>query len=153
MFSRQEASQLKKEFWTVFGQYMKPIPSADGERVNWLNYRTGEKGVQFKMDVDNRSAIIAIEIGHSDPGIRQLYFEQFEQMRSLLEGAVREKWEWELHHIDENGKRVSSISARLHDVNIFNKADWPALISFFKRRILALDEFWSSARYGFESLH
>jgi hypothetical protein len=153
MFSRQEASQLRKEFWTALGQYLKPIPSADGEKVNWLNYRTGQKGVQFKMDADNKAAVIAIEITHSDIEIQQLYFEQFEQMRSLFESVVGEKWEWKLHETDENGKRVSHISARLKDVNIFNKADWPALISFFKPRILALDEFWSAARYGFESLH
>ena len=30
MFSKQEASQLRKEFWTAFGQYMKPVLSADG---------------------------------------------------------------------------------------------------------------------------
>ena len=50
MFSRQEASQLRKEFWTAFGTYMKPVPSAEGEKVNWLNYKTGEKDVFFKMD-------------------------------------------------------------------------------------------------------
>ena len=39
MYSRQEASQLRKNFWTSFGQYMRPLPNADGERVNWLNYK------------------------------------------------------------------------------------------------------------------
>jgi len=131
---------------------LKPIPSADGEKVNWLNYRTGQKGVQFKMDADNKGAVIAIEIGHTDPEIRQLYFEQFEQMRSLFESILGEKWEWRLHETTESGKAFSSISSRLKGVNIFNKADWPALISFFKPRIVALDEFWSTARYGFESL-
>ncbi len=40
----------------------------------------------------------------------------------------------------------------LNGVSIFNKEDWPQLISFFKQRIIALDQFWSTARYGFEAL-
>jgi hypothetical protein len=35
-------------------------------------------------------------------------------------------------------------------VSILQKNDWPALISFFKTRIIALDEFWSSVKYDFE---
>ena len=38
------------------------------------------------------------------------------------------------------------------DVSIFNKEDWPQLISFFKQRMIALDQFWSMARYGFDEL-
>ena len=52
MFSKQHASQLRKEFWTVFGQYMSPINSYEGEKINWINYKTGVKGLQFKMHAD-----------------------------------------------------------------------------------------------------
>jgi hypothetical protein len=51
MFSKQETAQLRKEFWTVFGQYMSPILSAAGEKISWINYKTGVKGVQFKMEL------------------------------------------------------------------------------------------------------
>jgi hypothetical protein len=30
--------------------------------------------------------------------------------------------------------------------------DWPAIISFLKPRIIALDAFWSQAKYGFEDI-
>ncbi len=45
MFSKQEASQLRKDFWTAFGLYMRPIPSAEGDKINWINYKTGEKDI------------------------------------------------------------------------------------------------------------
>ncbi|RYZ23162.1 MAG: DUF4268 domain-containing protein, partial [Chitinophagaceae bacterium] len=35
---------------------------------------------------------------------------------------------------------------------IFRREDWPELISFFKPRIVALDAFWSEAKYFFEAL-
>ncbi|MGZ8552516.1 MAG: DUF4268 domain-containing protein, partial [Chitinophagaceae bacterium] len=65
MYSKQEASLLRKRFWTQFGQYMRPLPGADGETVNWLNYKTGIKDLYFRMDADSKQATIAIELRHA----------------------------------------------------------------------------------------
>lgn len=152
MYSKQQASQLKQEFWTVFGQYMTPVLSAEGEKINWINYKTGEKDIYFKMQADNKTAFIAIEITHKDAGIQQLYFEQFAELKKIMENVLEEQWTWQLHITSENGKLISRIFKQMESVSIFKKEEWPLLISFFKPRIIALDEFWSSAKYGFEAL-
>lgn len=152
MYTRQEASRLRQEFWTTFGQYMLPIPSAEGEKGTWLNYKTGEKNIYFRMHADNKKARIAIEITHSDPGIQHLYFEQFVELKRILHSILGEEWIWSLHTLDEYGKTISRIYMELPGVSVFKKEDWPQLISFFKPRIIALDEFWSSVKYGFEAL-
>jgi len=77
MYTKAEASQLRQAFWTTFGQYMQPVPSAEGGPVNWVNYKTGIKHLYFRMQADNRQATIAIELTMSDAGIRELFFEQF----------------------------------------------------------------------------
>lgn len=150
MYSRQETAQLRKKFWTQFGQYMRPLPGADGERVNWLNYKTGIKHVYFRMDADNKQATIAIELTHPDPEMQQYYFEKFIALKKIFEDTIGEKWKWELSTIDEDNKQVSRIGATLNRVNIFNTADWSAIISFLKPRILALDNFWSLVKETFE---
>ena len=104
------------------------------------------------MDADKRSATIAIEVAHPDAGIRELFFEQFLELKSLLHNTLGEEWIWQPVFIDNNGKTVSRIFKQTDNVSIFNKNDWPALISFFKPRIILLDEFWSDARYAFDSL-
>ncbi|WP_207493920.1 DUF4268 domain-containing protein [Aridibaculum aurantiacum] len=152
MYTRQEASQLRQEFWTTFGQYMSPILSAEGEKVNWINYKTGEKHIHFKMDAANRSASIGIVVSHPDPDIQQLYFEQFVQLRAALHASLGEEWKWEMLEYDETGKLASRIYTTLDETSVLNKSHWPALISFFKPRMIALDEFWSNARYAFELL-
>lgn len=152
MYSRQEASQLRQEFWTSFGLYMTPVLSAEGEKINWINYKTGEKEIYFKMHADNKKASIGIELTHKEAGIQQLYFEQFLELKKLLEEAIGEEWTWQLHTLNEQGKPVSKVFTEIGPVSIFKKEDWPALISFFKPRMMALDEFWSSAKYGFEAL-
>jgi hypothetical protein len=152
MYSKQEAAQLKQAFWTTFGQYMSPVLSAEGEKVNWVNYKTGEKNILFRMTANNKMAGIAIEITHKDRDIQQLYFEQFRELAKFLESATGEKWRWQLHTTDDWGRTVSRIGTGLEGVSIFKKDDWPHLISFFKQRMIALDEFWSNVKYSFESL-
>jgi len=152
MYSKQEASQLRQEFWTTFGQYMSPILSAEGERVNWINYKTGERNISFKMHADNKKAMIGIELTHKDRDIQQIYFEQFLQFKSLFDNSMNEDWRWQLHDFDDHGKIISRIYKEKQRGSIFQKQDWPELISFFKPRIIALDEFWSSIKYAFEIL-
>jgi hypothetical protein len=131
---------------------MAPIPSAEGLKANWSNYKTGIKHVYFRLQADQKKASIAIELTHPDPGIQELYFQQFEEVKSLLHETLGEEWEWELHTRDEHGKTISRIYREVSPVNLFLRDDWPALISFFKPRIIALDAFWSDARFTFEEL-
>lgn len=149
MYSKDQASQLKQAFWTTFGQYIAPQLSAEGLRINWVNYKTGIRHLFFKMQADNRSAFIAIEIAHPDPDIQELMFEQFQEFRRLFEDVAGKDWIWELHTADENGKTVSRISKTLKDVSIFRQEDWPLLISFFKPGIITLDAFWCDVQDGF----
>ena len=152
MFSREEASRIKEEFWTAFGRYMTPVNSAEGLRINWVNYHTRLKDVYFRMEAGKRSAEIYISMEHRDAAIQELYFEQFLELKSMLQASVEEEWNWKLHTTDEHGKVISKISKEITGVSIFNKDQWPDLISFFKPRIIALDNFWEDARYAFDSL-
>jgi hypothetical protein len=152
MYTREQAAQIKREFWTAFGNYMSPLLSADGLKINWLNYKTGIKNVFFRLDADKTKASIAIEITHQDNGIQELFFEQFLELKGLLHAGLEEEWEWILHTTDENGKIISKIYKQIDNINVFKESDWPALISFFKPRIIALDNFWSDAKYSFDSL-
>jgi len=152
MFSQEEASRLRQAFWTSFGQYMAPIRNADGERTNWINYKTGLKDIFFRMEAGRRHSWIAIEMTHKNLDMQQLYFEELQSLQPLLFKALGEPWEAQLHHENAYGKISSRYVKELTGVSVFRKTDWPALISFFKPRMIALDAFWSDARYHFESL-
>ncbi|RYD74806.1 MAG: DUF4268 domain-containing protein [Sphingobacteriales bacterium] len=152
MYSKEEAARLRQQFWTSFGQYMKPVPSASGYPVNWINYKTGVKHVFFKMDADTKKAVISIQLNHADADIRHLIYNQFEEFKLMFTNIVNENWEWFQDTSDEFGKEISLISATLEGVNIYNQQHWPELISFFKPRIIALDEFWDNVKPVFEDL-
>ena len=129
---------------------MNPIPSSEGEKVNWINYHTRVKDVYFRMIADNKSASISISLEHPDAGIQELYYEQLLQLTDLLHAAVGEVWNWRPRMEDANGRIVSRVSKELDNVSVFNREDWPTLISFFKPRIIALDAFWEDARFSFD---
>lgn len=150
MYSKEEAFQIRKKFWTSFGRYMKLQSSASGEEVNWINYKTGIKELYFKTDVDNKSARIAIEISLKDREMQELMFEQFEEYLPLFESTVGEEWIWYQSFFDENGKEISKIELRLEKVSIFREENWPEIIGFLKENLLKLDEFWDMVRDSFE---
>lgn len=150
MYSKEEAFQIRKKFWTSFGRYMKLQISASGEEVNWINYKTGIKELYFKTDVDNKSARIAIEISLKDREMQELMFEQFEEYLPLFESIVGEDWIWFRSFFDENGKEISKIELRLEKVSIFREENWSEIIGFLKENLLKLDEFWDVTKDSFE---
>jgi hypothetical protein len=150
MYSKHEASKIKQDFWTRFGQYMKPVQSAGGEKVNWPNYKTGIAHIYFRLRAEKTSASVSIEITHPVAETRQTLFQQFISMKTMLEEIIHAPLEWEENASDENEKPVSRISTKIEGVNIFRETDWPAIISFLKSSIIALDLFWSDAKMVFE---
>lgn len=150
MYSRQEVTKLKETFWTTFGRYMQPVASADGEAVNWVNYKTGVPGISFRMDADNQHASIAIVLAHKDSALRAEHYAQLLQIKTLLHNELGEDWTWEENVTDEYCKTFSRISKQVAGISVLKQEDWPALISFLKPRIIALDAFWSNVKYGFE---
>lgn len=153
MYTKAETSKIKQEFWTAFGQYMKPVPSAEGNKVNWQNYKTGVKKVFFRMKAEKGFVSIGIEINHRDIVMQELLFEQFVLFKNLLHQHLAEEWQWEAKVTDEFGSPVSKIEKRMEGISVMDKNDWPSIISFLKPRIIALDAFWSDVRHGFEDFN
>lgn len=150
MYTKEQASLLRQSFWKAFGRYMALHTSAEGVKINWINYKTGIKYLSFKMQADHRSGIIMIELSHPDPAIRGLMLEQLRAATKMLTEATGEDWDPETDTRDEYGKPVSRVSKTIAGVNVFRQEDWPALITFFKARMIALDLFWTEAQYSFE---
>ena len=150
MYTKEEAAKVRQKFWTSFGQYMKPVPGASGEKVNWLNYKTGIRQIYFRMDADYEKATIAIDIRHSTEAERLHYYNQFISLKKLLHQTTGYQWDWQKEATDDNGYTISRISQTYNEINILRETDWPAIIGFLKLRMMALDNFWELVKDGFE---
>jgi Domain of unknown function (DUF4268) len=149
MYSAAQTAKLKTQFWTSFGQYMKPVPATSGLPVNWINYKTGIRHIHFKMDVDTTKAVIAIEISPPTLEERLHYYHQFAALKRILDSTAAFNWQWN-ETIETDHRIISCIHSQLEAVNVMNQSDWPAIISFLKPRIIALDAFWDLVKEGFE---
>ncbi|MFT3901627.1 MAG: DUF4268 domain-containing protein [Niabella sp.] len=150
MYSRAEASAIRKAFWTAFGQYMKPIPNANGEVVNWVNYKTGIKHIYFRMDAGNKSASVSVEI-NAPEGRRNELYAKLKAMETVFNDMVLPGWQWAQNFYDEHGLPVSKIYTSTEDVNVMDMQQWPEIISFLKDNIIRLDEFWQMVKMQFEA--
>lgn len=141
MYTRKEVANTRQEFWTTFGRYMTPVSSASGEKVNWVNYKTGIKGISFRMEASNTGAKVYVSI--NAPGaIRESLYQRFLSLKNLFHDVAGSEWEWHANKTDVDGNTLSVIETTLPGVSIFKKEDWPALISFFKKSMISLDAFW-----------
>lgn len=138
MYNPQEASQVRQQFWTTLGQYLTPIPSATGLKVNWINYKTGVKAIRFKMDVLPKHAFAGVEINGTAETRSDLY-----RMFLLLKQDFPHSYTWLEATDNADGKSVSRIYKSLHGFTPLNKAHWPELIAFLKEQIIAFDGFWA----------
>jgi hypothetical protein len=151
MYSKQEIQQIKKQFWTSFGHYMRPVKNASGEEINWVNYKTGVRNIYFRMDASRSNASVSIELRNEDEQLRLRYYKQLQVLKNFMQEVLQEEWEWSEELKDEDGRTISRISKTLAKVNIYERSDWPAIISFLKQRIVALDDFWNNVKDGFIS--
>lgn len=150
MYSKEEASQIRRKFWISFGHFMKLQPTASGLPVNWINYKTEIKSLNFKTDVDNKTALVRIEMNDADVDIQHLMYEQFEEYKILFESYLGGQWFWNKDIYDEYGKQVCRIESKLGNVSIFREEDWSMIIEFLKDKLAGLDAFWYDAKHSFD---
>lgn len=142
MYSKAESAHIKTSFWISYGQYMKPIANANGEDINWVNYKTGKKNVFFRMHFDKKIAKIFIEISCKNEEERIALYQKILMFKEEFETIVGSGFDWVPNAYDDYGKPVSVIVKTIENVSIFKKEDWPEVISFFKTSMIQLDAFW-----------
>jgi hypothetical protein len=143
MYTKQEASMLREAFWKTFGKYMQPVPSADGQPRNWINYKTGNKHIRIQMDATDSMASICLGIHHKEVSFREDLKQRFHLLQEELD-AFPGEWQWQS---TEENERYCSV---LGSINVYRKEDWPLIISFLKPAIIALDQFWADNKEIFQ---
>ena len=84
MYNRNEMARIKQDFWTSFGKYMLPVQPAGDEKINWINYKTGIKGIFFKMNAGKDAASLSIQMT-GEKLQREKFFERMIQFRAVFE--------------------------------------------------------------------
>ena len=136
MFSKQEAQQLKQEFWTVFG---RAFPR------KWLLYNTKIKDFSFKFFADNKKAQVSLDIEMADELFRDAYFDKIWSLEDMLSDYIGPFYK-DANFLNEYGKVISRVWVELPDVSIYNKDSWREIFEFFVEKMDGFERFF----YEFE---
>ena len=122
MFSKEEAAQLRKLFWTSFG---KSFPR------KWLLYNTKIKGFAFKFDADRKKAMVCLDIDHPEAIANELLFDQMISLKVLLETELPEVIFNDAYEL-ESGKIIHRIYVPFDKkFSIYNKDTWRDCYEFY----------------------
>lgn len=123
MFSKEEASLIRKDFWTSYG---KSFPR------KWLLYNTKIKGFSFKFHADKNSAMVTLDIEPNSETKRELLYEQVYALKTVLKNEYIPNIIFDQNYILENGKTISRIYVELDEkFSIYNKNTWGHAFQFF----------------------
>jgi len=132
MFSKQEAQQLKTEFWTAFG---KSFPR------KWLLYNTKIKDFSFKFYADKKKAEVSLDIEMKDEVFRDAYYNKIWSLEDILKDFVGDFHKEEFYTL-ENGKVISRIWVEKEGISVFNKNTWQEAFEFFVEKMDGFERFY-----------
>jgi len=132
MFSKQEAQELKKEFWIAFG---KSFPR------KWLLYDTKIKDFSFKFNADQKKAEVSLDIEMKDELFRNAYYEKIWSLENMLREEIGDLQKEEFYTL-ENGKVISRFWITKENVSIFNKNTWQEIFEFFVEKMEIFERFF-----------
>ena len=133
MFSKEEALQIKKDFWIAF---------AEEYPRKWLLYNTKIKDVTFKFYVDNKKAQVLLDIEPKDEEKRKIYYEKVESLKTVLLEDYLDDGIFERNFYLETGKVISRVWVEKTGISINNKNTWPEIFDFFAEKMDAFERFF-----------
>ncbi len=134
MFSIEESSRLRKEFWISFG---KSFPR------KWILYNTKIKDFSFKFVANQKQAMVCLDIESQDTIKNQLLFEQLLALKSILVETYIPDVLFDKNYTLENGKIIYRIYvAHQQKFNIHNKDTWQQAYEFFNETMRKFELFY-----------
>ena len=151
MWSKEEARNRNIRFYTNFGVYMKKHAGEYGEKIRWVNYRTGVNSIRFKIEAFKNTSRVCIDIVNKDEGVREVFFEQFEEFKTLLSNSMN-PLDWIKEYRIDSGVYITRIFTEINGPSINQESDWGDIYRFFEKNLIALHEFWEISQDVFQDL-
>jgi hypothetical protein len=123
---------------------MSKHKSTTGRRINWINYPTEIKFIYLRLEVDKFGARICFDIQAKDQSVREVIWEQMEELRKVMESSMGEDGSWNYNFSTIEISSFSRIKWEIDSVNIFREADQVVIFEFLEEKLIAFDEFYQN---------
>jgi hypothetical protein len=146
MFSKEERKELNSAFWKRFRSFSAKERNAEGKRINWLNYPVRIKQIYVRLHADHTSARFSIDIQDADEGMRDLIWEQFIELRKVMEAEMPSSGNWSKSAFNAANQPIYCISWELENVSMYNEEDEQQILAFFMHHLKGFDRFFTDFR-------
>ena len=139
MYTKEEAKQLRKDFWILFGKRCKAVPELQGKKKKWILYDTKINGLDLKFEVDREFARVMIEVNHRSENKRLEIYEKLEKYKPILEEGFPDGLHWNFLYRREKGEEVCRIYKEQTGFDIHSRKQWPDIFNFLIENMLKLE--------------
>ncbi|MFO8000900.1 MAG: DUF4268 domain-containing protein [Marinilabilia sp.] len=139
MFSKEEAKQLRLEFWQKLSNRTRRLPGQKGRKRLWIADNTGIKGLDLRFDVGREKIIVALEINIKDEEKRLALYEKLEAAKDLFEEHFGEPLIWDYAYVKDNGREVCRVYVE-QPGDMYKKESWSEIFTFMIDRMMRLEK-------------
>jgi hypothetical protein len=135
MYTKEEAKNIKIQFWENFKQYTKEKIG----KKRWLLRNISIKYSQLKFDADRNHAIVGIQIDSKKDIKRHMIYDTVRAYKIVIEDICGEDLIWEKEYLTEDNRSISMVYYKLDNVNLFRKEDQKKIYDFFIEKMTLLE--------------
>lgn len=139
MYNREEAKQLRKDFWNGFGYFSRRLSYLRRQNKKWILYNTKIKNLELKFELERNTARVILEINHRNENHRLAVFEQLQSYKSIMEEAFGETLIWEYLYTMPTGKEVCRIFYEKGGFDFHVRQQWPDIYRFFTAYMIKME--------------
>ena len=139
MYSKEEAKELRLEFWRKLENRTRKIPGQRGKVKKWIGDRTGIKGIDLRFDVGRKKIIVALEINIKHETKRLQVYEKLEATKKLFENEFGDELTWDFAYEKEHGEQVCRVYKEM-DGDFMVPEQWPAIFKFLIDNMLGMEK-------------
>lgn len=139
MYTKEEAKQLRLDFWEGFGTYSKSLDYLIPNRGRWILYYTGTKHLELKFDVERHIIRVALELNHRDENRRFDLYTQLEKYKVIIEDTFGEGLIWDYVYTTASGNEVCRIYVEGEGFDFHCRDDWSRMYEFMAENMSKLE--------------
>jgi len=138
MYSKNELREIKKDFWSSFGQFSQLKRERLGYSKKWLLYKTKLKGLELKFILEKNKYLVAIEINSTAPKAQE-YISKIELLKNEI--ISLSAYPFLSESLIKNNKSIHRFFFEKENLNFKNKLHWPDIFNFFFDQMIILEQF------------
>jgi hypothetical protein len=138
MYSKSEAKELITRFWEDFARYTDFFGRKKKQKIEWMLYKTGIKGLELKFDLHPRYVKCIIEVNARNEDRRLDIFIELNNYRKFIQNGFKKPLVWDENVRLDTGKQVMRVYCELTGKTFHNPENWPDIFCFMAENMWQL---------------